>query len=600
MVTGDGRGRTHRGRRAELPSTAFYQPPSVPVDSGQDDTVVAFVGEDRREYLFDVSALPLPGWHPVLAAGLRTLIGPGGSRRTASSAKGTWSTMARFIRALAELFDPPRHPRALTPAHVEDYFTDQRRSISAQSIGAELLRLRGLFRTPALQAELEPTVLDQLNRRTTIPRTAGRSGYSDGELTRILRAARQDVAQLRDRIDAGEHRLAALDDGDDHAALRQLADTGTTTWTSKGGASAEMRRRRELAGRLFVTRADLEPLLLLLVAVTQRNIETIKELPAEHRILESRAVEVQLTKRRRGRQRWHDTVTWEIGPPHRELHTPGGLYLLTHRLMARSRALSGSTSIWSIWRNTLRNRAADAEHADPFAHTLEASLKLPAWIARHDLRTDDGTEPLKVESGRLRTSMEVRRTRAAGGHLPSAARSNSTAVLFADYLRGDATAIDWAHDVTAEAFVDAEHAALQAHQRALTATGGTTLTVHRVGSPADTAPATEAAWNACTDPQTHPSTGTACRRVSALDCFHCANCVITPAHLPAILALRCAMDQRRALEATDRWWTRYGPAWAAIQHHVLPKFTPAEVEHARAGAAPATWLDLVEDPWEHP
>ncbi|MFI5591200.1 hypothetical protein ACIA5G_39540 [Amycolatopsis sp. NPDC051758] len=570
----------------------------MPAESGQDDTVVTFVGADQRERLFDVSALPLPDWHPLLAAGLRALIGPGGSRRTVASAKGTWSTMARFIRALAELPDPPHHPRALTPAQVENYFTDQRRSISAQSIGAELLRLRGLFRTPALHAELEPTVLDQLNRRTTIPRTAGSSGYSDGELTRILRAARHDVAQLRDRIDAGEHRLAALDD--EHAALRQLADTGTPVWTSKGGASAEMRRRRDLAGQLFVTRADLEPLLLLLVAVTQRNIETIKELPAEHRILEGRAVEVHLTKRRRGRQRWHDTVTWEIGPQHRELHTPGGLYLLAHRLMARGRALSGSTSIWSIWRNTLRNRAADGEHADPFARTLEASLKLPAWSARHGLRTDDGTEPLQVASGRLRTSMEVRRTRAAGGHLPSAARSNSVAVLFADYLRGDATAIDWAHDVTAEAFVDAEHAALQAHQRALSATGGTTLTVHPAGSPADPDPATEAAWNACTDPQSHPSTGTACRRVSALDCFHCANCVITPAHLPAILALRGALDQRRAIESTDRWWTRYGPAWAAIQHHVLPKFTPAEVEHAHAGAVPATWLDLVEDPWEHP
>ncbi|MFI5592485.1 hypothetical protein ACIA5G_46075 [Amycolatopsis sp. NPDC051758] len=45
--------------------------------------------------------------------------------------------------------------------------------------------------------------------------------------------------------------------------------------------------------------------------------------------------------------------------------------------------------------------------------------------------------------------------------------------------------------------------------------------------------------------------------------------------------------------------TSCGPAWAAIQHHVLPKLTPAEVEHARAAAAPATWLDLVEDPWEH-
>jgi hypothetical protein len=50
--------------------------------------------------------------------------------------------------------------------------------------------------------------------------------------------------------------------------------------------------RRRIAERLFLTMPDLAPLLVLLVAVTGRNIETIKELPAEHRILEGRAVEL--------------------------------------------------------------------------------------------------------------------------------------------------------------------------------------------------------------------------------------------------------------------------------------------------------------------
>lgn len=100
-------------------------------------------------------------------------------------------------------------------------------------------------------------------------------------------------------------------------------------------------------------------MLVLLVAVTGRNIETVKELPAHHRLLDGRAVEVQLTKRRRGAGRWVQTVTWEIGPPGRELHHPGGLYLLLHRLMASGRELStGPSSFWAVWRNLRRQARA--------------------------------------------------------------------------------------------------------------------------------------------------------------------------------------------------------------------------------------------------
>ncbi|MET8848483.1 hypothetical protein [Amycolatopsis sp. NPDC004625] len=600
-MTGTGRGSTGRGRRARLPATSSYPAPPSAAATGS-GTRVEFVGEDERQYVFDVAALPLPGWHPALAAALATLIGPAGTRRTLNSAKAMWTVMARFVRALAETPRPPQRPRNLTPCQVEAYFARRRMAGVRRSVGDELLALRMLFRTPALREQLQPEILDQLERRTTIRRSSATDGYTDGELARILRAAREDVARLRDRIDTGELRLTAPA-GDD-AALHELAATGVVPGCASGPRTG-MRRRREEAGQLFVVRSDLEPLLVLLTAVTGRNVETIKELPAGHRVLGGRAVEVQLIKRRRGRGRWHDTATWEIGPPHRELHTPGGLYLLAHRLMARGRGISGATSIWSIWRNAHPGVPQRPEHSDPFAHKLDASIRLPAWAARHELRTDprpDGsTGPLVISFRRLRTSVEVRRTRAAGGHLPSAARSNSTAVLFADYLRGDATAIDWASEVTADALVEAERAALQAHQQALAVTGAATLTTRSTDAVLPTGPGAEAAWNSCTDPQAHPASGSACRRVSALDCFHCANCVITPAHLPAVLALHRALDQSRAVEGTDRWWKRYGPAWAAIQHDVLPKFTPAELERARTDAPAApSWLDLVEDPWERP
>ena len=42
------------------------------------------------------------------------------------------------------------------------------------------------------------------------------------------------------------------------------------------------RARKQLAGRLFLTREDLPPLLVLMVALTGRNGETVKELRAAH------------------------------------------------------------------------------------------------------------------------------------------------------------------------------------------------------------------------------------------------------------------------------------------------------------------------------
>ena len=361
--------------------------------------------------------------------------------------------------------------------------------------------------------------------------------------------------------------------------------------------------RLGLARRLFVTRDDREAILILLVAVSARNIETSKELPAEHRILDGRAVEIRAVKRRRGPQAWSETVTWEIGPRHRELHTPGGLYLLLHRLMARSRRFSDSETLWSTWSMAGgEGWGTAAEHRDTFGKTLSGGLRFGQWSADHNLRTDpistDGsTEPLAVDLRRLRTTVEVRRTRALGGHLPSAARSNSVAVLFANYLRGDPHARQWAEQVLGEAVIDAEQAALAAHRHTLAAGGRSSLDVQ----PEMTESARhDGAWTACADPASHPVTEKPCRRVSFLDCFNCGNCLITATHLAAILALLDTLADRRTRLSEVDWWMRYGPAWAAIRRDVLPKFTPAQLRAAEAVKPMTPLLELAENPWEHP
>ncbi len=596
-----------------MPDVDYRPPPSVVAPERLSGSwTVDFIGEDGRTKTFSFTGLPLPGWHPVLAAAFENLVGPAGTRRTLCSAVTAWSWMRRLLLFLAELTNPPTVPQHLTASQV-DAFVRRIRGTSPTAHRRAVETLRALHRHEPLHEHVAPAVLDYLDQRIRKVPQLSTTGYSDGEFTRLVTAARADVAAIRDRIDAGEQLLSTWSTDPSAveisatavaAQLAVMAESGVIPRIPSYRAVIERRGRTALAQTLFVTQTDREPLLVLLAAVTGRNSETPKELPAEHRVLDGRAVELQVVKRRHGPNRWYDTVTWEIGPPHRQLHTPGGLYLLLHRLMARGRAFSGSHTLWSTWRNGVHTGLAQIdEHHDPFARNLSAGVVVSRWGRRHELRADPTRadeigEPLSVELRRIRTTVEVRRTRAVGGHLPSAVQSNTMAVLFANYLRGDATAQAWAEEVLGEAVADAEAAALAVHRQTLSVSGHSVLPLH------DAQPAgersVEGAWNRCADPQQHPTTGRACRQVSFLDCFHCGNCLITRSHLPAILALLDSLAERRTLLGEGDWWQRYGTVWAAIRSDILPKFTPAEVTEASDMKPQRPLLQLAEDPWERP
>ncbi|MEH0934445.1 hypothetical protein [Micromonospora psammae] len=604
-----GRGSTRPGVRAPLPSGA-YAPSSVQRVSSAGNPVVEFEGEDGRRRTFDFAQCPLPGWHPVLAEVLARRVGPAGGLRTSTSSLAAWNNLRAFLRFLEARSDCPGDPSALTVAHVNAY-TAAEIGRAGPVYGARRAdHVWRLLRLEPAAGVIDAAAIGALRLRGAGTPGGGTAGYSDRELALIVDTARRDVMQLRDRLQATETLLgrlslepARLTDMERAEALRlaEIAAEGVAAPGSGQGFNAH-RSRRELAEPLFVTRRDVPAMLVLLVAVTGRNIETVKELPAQHRLLDGRAVEVQLTKRRRGAGRWVQTVTWEIGPPGRELHHPGGVYLLLHRLMACGRELStGPSSFWAVWRNLRRQASATVnEIGNPFAAALTAGIEVRQWgLDQHRLRGDDG-QPLPVAFKRLRTSVEVRRTRALGGHLPSAARSNTAVVLFRNYLQADPVAREWAQEVTSDAITAAEQAALDAHRSALagpvrpTVSGQPSMShdaAHQGGQ--------EGPWSACRDVSSHPATGRACRS-SFLDCFHCGNCLIDSSHLPRLLALLIALEERRQQMTEEQWWARYGPAWAAIRSDVLPRFTPAEVARARLAQVPDALLDLVDEPWEHP
>ena len=362
--------------------------------------LVVFHGDDDRRRIFDVSRLPLPGWHQALAAAFAERTGPGGGLRTARRRRPpAGERSARLVRFLRSLPHPPA-----------------RRASSLRAAGSLLRppgqdraghRLAGHGRGPLLldparvaRARSPLEVLDHLpatpartaapalaaGRRRGGPRARDRrerltTGFSDGELARLLAALRADAAEIRDRIRAGENLLRRYQA--DPLAMAEDDQIAGGCW-SRWPPPARSRRRRasgpsrsppgrqQLAGQLFVTLRDLPPLMLLAAALTERNGETIKELPARHRLLEDRAVELVIVKRRRGARRWFETVTWEIGPPGRELHTPGGFYLLMLELTARSRQRCGSPLLWCVWRN---GHAAGLGVADDHIAPFESSLQ---------------------------------------------------------------------------------------------------------------------------------------------------------------------------------------------------------------------------------
>jgi hypothetical protein len=606
-VSMGGRGSTHRGLPAAVPD-GLYEPNSDPATadrSGPAGHVVNFRGEDNREYRFDISALPLPGWHDALAEAWAIRIGPDGSLRTLASALGSWYVIVRFMRFLAERPKPPATPDQLTRADIDAFHT---RDDGPRTSGRDEMRRVALLLGVSPLRELISADVSELSKEPTPNQTAqGKPGYSDAEYRRILRAIRADAAAIRDRIRRGRDLVerwrndrAGLTAADRYLAeqLAAITASGEVPEGPHDTPAVNTRFRAQLAQHLYVTKTDVEPLMMLLVALTGLNTESIKELSTDHRRLEDQAVEVDFIKRRRGARRWKQTVAWEIGPPGRELHNPGGLYLLLLDLMAQSRAISGSPTLWSIWRDghRLRLNAVD-EHYSPFAEALHFPLaRSQRWAAKHRLLADGDQQPLAVTMQRLRTTVEIRRTKQMGGHLPSAAKTNTIHTLFRDYLRDDPVTREWADDVIADALAEAEQSALDAHRRAFASAGGS-LEVRTDHTAVEGVQ--ETGWGSCKDPDRHPDTGRPCR-ATFLACFHCQNCLITASHLPRLLALMTAFTQRRQVVGEAEWWSRYGHVWAAIRNDVLPRFTPAELERARTLEPTEALLDLVEAPWERP
>ncbi|MGW2891830.1 hypothetical protein ACWDDN_42305 [Streptomyces griseoruber] len=595
--------RAGRGRAAAVPESFYEPPPAVefPEDGGA--PVVRFTGEDGRERAFRFDQLPLAGMHRDFAHALGVRIGPGGGRRTQRAASSQWQTIKRFLLFLEQLSVPPRRVEELRVRHLERYLMAQRQTCGEKSARRNLQDLLRIVRVLPGQDRLDGAVADYAGRpgHGMDAQQVSRPGYSDREFQAIMTAARSDVAAIRDRIAAGERLLRRFLDNDEElsaaereqgARLEAMAATGRVQVDYRGLRVGEYPAACYAQARqLFVTDPDLAPLLIYAAGLSGRNPETLKELPAEHRVLEERAVAVTLTKRRRGKANSRTTVHWSVDAE-RELRTMGGFYLLLNRMMGRSRAFSGTGSVWSIWagngRGGVRN-AATGGHIGPFDAELARKLKLGAWAERRGLIGDDG-KPLQMMLTRIKKTVEVRTAKQVGGHLPSARVTNTADTSFTHYLRDDPFVAEWAADVLTEAITDAEETARAVVVRL---GGGSLAAVPDQVREQATAGELDTLASACMDIEHSPGGGR-CQQ-SFVTCFGCPNALVLKRHLPALLALVDAL--RHDLQGRDvaQWTARYGTTWQILTRDILPRFSPAQRAAAQE-TRPHLMLDLLEGP----
>lgn len=616
--------RPGRGRTSAMPDGP-YEPDVVQAQALASLTVL-FHGEDDRPRAFDFTTLPLPGLHGDLAAAFATRTGATGTIRTSTSASYLFSIVRRFLDFLDGLRQPPASVADLTPRHIDRFRLHRLQTVNEGSVNREVWAMCKLLRAIEPSDRLTPEMFSYITSpyRNTKTRHVGTPGYSDREFRDLVSAARSDVVAIRDRVRKGEQLLAdyrrdpdqlGVEDRTLGARLDEMDRTGHVPLVRAAGTLSLQigHGRLGTARHLFLTEADLTPLIVLGVALTGRNAETLKELPAEHRLLEDRAVAVTLVKRRRAKADTRETVHWETGrSDSRQLHTPGGFYLLLHQLTERGRRFSGNRSVWSMWSGLGRpgtglDKQATAGHSDPFAVLLTRSLHLNEWARGHGL-TDDSGQPLKLTLNRVKTAVEVRHTKAMGGHLPSASRTNTLDVSFAHYLQGDPTVREWAEEVMTAALDDAENVT-----RTWQPTVVNTATAQALAQP--DAPADPQAANqhqalqraqdgtldtvtaACLDIDHNPHNEGRCA-TSFLTCLRCPNALITPQHLPGLLSTVDTLDQARQEMDLDAWVSRHGREWLVLTRHILPKFTDAEKDQAATSKPQFLPLDLLDGPKE--
>lgn len=587
-----------------MPETG-YSRPSLISDSGLSVTHVSEDGDITT--VFDFTAIG--GSQRLvrsLVAGFATATGQAGRWRAPASAAAGASTLRSFTRYLASLPDSPSTIAELGP---EVWWAWRTEVECRQRWPGAVNQLRVLLAdTPGLPE----TTRKALRARTTKPQTRLYSSYSRAEFQRVRAACSRILRTAEARIAANLQILTQHREGEvDSMAptvriadrrwtagmlLEHLAAAGELPSGATGtGLSTMCRALLNVEGAatvneaLFLNSVEILALAFLLTIERGYNPSVINNLT----IPDSRADDyaddpevhlVRIDKPRRGpAARYSDeSLTGSAGP------------LIARVIRATSQARATVAGLGAPTASLILFRAGNAHQGRGAAlfRTRLPQMQHPSevWHQRAAVLGDDGV-PLRVTFQRLRLTEQV---------LNKTPRQNSAAVSESVYrqpdprtreegttaiLRGQTDAIEHAHATVAMRSVSA--------QDLERAKQDPTELAARLGVPAERLPLLiagrlDTATGACLDHHSGPFTepGVSCR-ASFLMCFACPNAVVTPSHLPRLVALRTALERVGSAVTESVWAQDYAAAYARLCALLAAHTTVEQLAEAERNLSPS-------------
>lgn len=596
-----------RRTAAALPESGYSRPPRT------DEALrtVKFTDEGGETHSFALGDLTAhSGLLDELVAAVVSGSSAGGRWRTRSTVEAAVS-MARQLA----LYLTAEYPQVCSIADIspEVWWAWRRsREESSRWPGAINLARCLLAESP----KLPDTTRRALRAKASKPRQRlpENDAYSRAEFTRIQTVAKAQIRKASTRI---ANNLKALNRFQETGTPGILVIPGRTreSWTSgslldylsrhAAMPSTHVARKAVSMGvfdlqgvtnpaqALFPSILEIYCLMVLLTCERGFNLSvmnnlTVDSFTSSDPVGEESVHTVVVDKPRRGSKRYStEILTGEAGKlwdtavritqPCREalqaLGTPSDRLLIAHR-QKNMREGGPFRSDWMF--------AGIGEHTmEPFG-----------------LLADDGS-PLRVSLRRLRLSEQV---------LNQRARQNSDSVSEDVYRHRDSSAPDIAAETIIEGQQDAlDHAQATVSVRVLTAAEVTQarrdpepvaskLGVSVVTLKLILAGQLDTPTCSCIDFRASPfaeGAGDPCP-ASFLACLACPNSVLTPAHLPRLVALRDALDNVATIVPENRWQLSYAEHYGRLTTLLRSNATAAEIAAARQSATDAD-RTLVEE-----
>ncbi|MDD4866228.1 MAG: hypothetical protein PHQ28_03615 [Mycobacterium sp.] len=582
---------------ATLPAGKYSRPART------DDTLraVSFTDEDGATWSFDFSDLTAAsGLVDELIAAVVAGSSPGGRWRTRTTVDAVTGA-ARHLAAYLEA----HFPDVASIADVSpEVWWAWRAARQKQSRWPGMVNL-----TRALLSESPK--LPELTRRAMRAKASKprkrlpeNDAYSAAEFNRIRTVAKTQVRQAASRIDANLETLHSYRQSGD-SAVRIMKTHSGVVWTagstldylSRTGSmpslylarcavakgAFDLRGVSNPAQALFPSIREIYCLMVLLVCERGFNLSvmdnlTIHSFAASDPVAEEPVHTVNIDKPRRGPQRHSvEILGGEAGK-------------LWEKAVGLTQACRDTLDVLGSPSEKLliAHRSFNYSETGPFRTDWLSGGIGDHTMATLGLLSDEG-RPLPVSLRRLRLSEQV---------LNQRARQNSEAVSEDVYRHRDSSAAEIAADTIIEGQQDAlDHAQATVSVRALTTAevaaakqdpepvasklGVSVVTLNLI-----LAGQLDTPTCSCTDFHASPfadAAGDPCP-ASFLACLACPNSVVTPAHLPRLVALHEALDNVATIVPESRWRLSYAEHYARLTTVLHTNATAAEIAAARQSA----------------